>query len=75
LYNNNSNNTSQRGSRFRGVLGDPTVGNLTLTSIYTRREAVSKRPTKKDFETILKKKDFVKTFNEKLETHHKERLR
>jgi len=68
-YNNNT--TSYCGSRFRGVWGDSVVGDLTPTSISTYRKAVSKRPTKKDFETILKKQDFVKTLNEKLKTHHK----
>ena len=46
-YNNNNNNTSQCGSHFRGVWEDPTVGNLTSTGIPTRREADSKRSTKK----------------------------
>ena len=41
------NNTSQCGSGFRKVWEDPDVGNLTSTNIPTRREADSKRPTKK----------------------------
>jgi len=53
-YNNTTTTTtSQCGSRFRGIWGDPAVGNLTSTGIPTRREADSKRPTKKDFEKIL----------------------
>jgi len=48
------------------VGGDPAVGNLTLTGIPICREAIFKRPTKKDFENILKKKDFVETFNGKI---------
>jgi len=55
LYNNNNNNNnnSQCGSRFRGVWGDPTVGNLTPTGITTHREVDSLRPTKPFF--FLKK--------------------
>ena len=37
---------SQSGSRFRGVWGDPAVGNLTSTGIPTHREVDSIRPTK-----------------------------
>ena len=52
MYNNN--NTSQCGSRFRGIWGDLAVGNLTSTGIPIRREADFKRPTKKGFyENIL----------------------
>jgi len=51
LYNNS--NTSQCGFNFRGVWEDPVVGNLTSIGIPTRREADSKRPTKKDFVKIF----------------------
>ena len=44
---NNNTTTSQYGSHFYEVWGDPDVGNLTSTDIPTRREANSKRPTKK----------------------------
>jgi len=71
-YNNNNN--FQCGSRFRVVWGDPAVGNLTSTSISTRREVDSKRPTKRvlwkyfinesfceniKYENILWKKDSI----------------
>ena len=45
-YDYNNNNNSQCGSRFRGVWGDPAVGNLTPTGISTHREVDSLRPTK-----------------------------
>jgi len=41
--------TSQCGSRFSEVWGDPDIGNLTSSSIPARREVESKRPTKQDF--------------------------
>jgi len=66
ISNNSNNNTSQCGSRFRMVWGDPAVGSLTPTDMPTRRDADSQRPIKKDFENILKKKDFVKSFNGKI---------
>jgi len=51
------NNTSQCGSRFRGVWEDPDVGSLTSTGISARRDADSKRPTKQDFvKTFCKRK-------------------
>ena len=55
IDDDNNNNNSQCGSRFRGVWGDPAVGNLTSTDIRTHRETDSKRPTK----TILWK-SFIK---------------
>jgi len=42
----NNNNNSQCGFHFRGVWGDPAVGNLTPTSISAHREVDSLRPTK-----------------------------
>ena len=45
--NNNNNNNSQCVFRFRGVWGDPAIGNLTCTGIPTCRETDSKRPTKR----------------------------
>jgi len=41
-----NNNNSQCGSRFRGVWGDPAVGNHTSIGITTYREVDSLRPTK-----------------------------
>lgn len=32
-YNKNNTTTSQCGSRFRGVWGDPAIGNITSTGI------------------------------------------
>jgi len=58
--NNNNNNTSQCGSRFRGVWGDPAVGNLTSTFIPIHREVDSKRPTKRFCEKVLKRETFTK---------------
>ena len=52
---------SQCGSRFRGVWGDPAVGNLTSTGIPTHREVDSKRPTKQFCEKGLKGKTIVET--------------
>ena len=46
VNNNNNNNNSQCGSRFRGVWGDPDVGNLTSTSISTDTKTDFKRLTK-----------------------------
>ena len=48
-----NNNNSQCGSRFRGIWGDPAVGNLTPTGISTNREVDSLRPTKTVFEKGL----------------------
>ena len=42
---------SQCGFRFRGVWGDPAVGNLTSISISTHKDVDSIRPTK----TVLRK--------------------
>ena len=64
--NNNNNNTSQCGSRFRGVWGDPVVGNLTPTGIPTGRKVVSKRPTKRNLRKSFEEETFCKkTFDGK----------
>ena len=60
INNNNNNNTSQCGSRFCGVWGDPAVGNLTYTGIRTYREVDSKRPTKRFCAKVLKRKALAK---------------
>ena len=62
-YNNN-NTTSQCGSRFRGVWGDPAVGNLTSIGIPTHREVDSKRPTKRFCEKRFKEESVCEAFKE-----------
>jgi len=51
--NNNNNTTSQCGSYFHGVWGDPDVDSLTSTDFFARREV--------DFKRLIKQ-DFMKTF-------------
>ena len=54
-----NNNNSQCESRFRGVWGDPTVGNLAPTGISTHREVDSLRPTKTVFlKKVYKENDY-----------------
>jgi len=56
--NNNNNNNSQCGSCFRGVWGDPAVGNLTPTGISTHREVDSLKPTKPFLKKVYKENDY-----------------
>jgi len=60
---NNNNNSSQYGSRFRGVWGDLDVGNLTLPADLPIERLIPRDPQKPEFvKTIYKRKVSGKHF-------------